>query len=106
MSFADLLTAADVAVRNGLGGPVTYTPTVGSPEVVTGIFDEVYVKVDAGNPGISSSGPAVFLTLDDLPSDPREDTDATVTIAGVTYLPHEYQADGFGGIRLLLHEVT
>ncbi len=106
MSFADLLTTADVAVRRQLGEALTYTPAAGDPETVYGVFDAAYVRVDLGNPGVSSSGPAVFLTLDDLPSDPRDDTGATVTIGGVEYSTHEPQPDGMGGIRLLLHEVT
>ncbi len=106
MSFGDLLTVADVAVRAHLGDAVTYTPTVGSPVEVTGPFDRVYVKVDAQQAGISSSGPAVWLSLDDLPSDPAVDTAATVTIGGTVYRPHTYEPDGKGGILLLLHEVT
>lgn len=105
MRFAELLAAGDRAVRQQLGGPVTYTPSVGSPVPVTGIFDKAYVRVDAGEPGISSFGPAVFLTLADLPSDPSVDLTATVTIGGDTYLPHERQPDGLGGILLLLHLV-
>jgi len=105
MGFTDLLTAADVAVRGQLGGDVTYAPTVGAAVVVDGIFDAAYVKVDAGTPGISTSGPAVFLTLDDLPSNPVTDLTATVTIDGTTYTPHEVHPDGVGGVVLLLHLV-
>lgn len=106
MGFADLLAAGDRAVRQALGdATIVYTPGVGDPETVTGIFDAAYVRVEAGPAGISSSGPAVFLTLDDLPSDPKTDTDATVTIGGVEYTPHEVHPDGLGGVFLLLHLV-
>jgi hypothetical protein len=103
VSFTTLLAAADSAVRTGLGGAVTYTPTVGDAVEVDGVFDEVYVRVDAMTPGISSTGPAVFLTLADLPSSPVTDLTATVTIGGTTYLPHTTQPDGQGGVLLLLH---
>ncbi len=103
MGFAELLTVADVAVRGQLGGDVTYNPTSGDPVTVDGIFDAAYVLVDAGQPGISSSGPAVFLTVADLPSDPDTDTTATVTVASVEYTIREARPDGMGGIVLLLH---
>ena len=106
MVFTDLLVTADVAVRDTLGGTVTYTPTVGVATDVVGIFDAVYVRVDLGNPGVSSQGPSVWLILDDLPSDPYTDTTATVTVDGVTYSAHEVQPDGLGGVRLLLHKVV
>ena len=105
MGFADLLALADVSARGQLGRTVTYTPAVGAAVDVIGIFDQAYVKADLGNPGVSTSGPAVFLTLDDLPSDPKTDTAATVTVGGVAYLPHAVEPDGLGGTLLHLHEV-
>jgi hypothetical protein len=50
-----------------------------------------------------SAGPAVFLTLSDLPSDPGADPDAVVTVDGVRYTTREVQKDGMGGVVLLLH---
>jgi hypothetical protein len=49
-----------------------------------------------------SSGPTVFLRLEDLPSDP-EDDDATITVSGVDYRITEPQKDGQGGVLLNLH---
>ncbi len=106
MGFADLLTVGDRSVRQLLGGSITYTPGVGAAVVVDGIFDAAYVKVELGEPGVSSQGPAAWLTLTDLPSDPEVDEDATVTVAGVTYKPHTVQPDGQGTVLLLLHRVT
>lgn len=106
MAFSDLLVAADIAVREVLGGSVTYTPTVGAAVTVDGIFDAAYVLVDAGQPGMSSAGPAVFLTLTDLPSDPEVDTGALITVAAVEYSIHTVKADGLGGAYLLLHRTS
>ncbi len=106
MSFDDLLAVGDVSVRGILGSTVTYTPTVGAAVDVSGIFDAAYVRVDLGQPGVSSQGPAVWLTLTDLPSDPTTDTTATVTVNSVTYIPHEAQPDGMGTVLLLLHKVA
>jgi hypothetical protein len=105
VGFSELLATVDRAVRKTLGGSVTYSPTSGSPVTVDGVFDAAYVRVDLGQAGVSSSGPAVFLRLSDLPSDPSTDATATVTVSGVTYTVHEAQPDGLGGVLLQLHQV-
>ena len=102
MSFADLLAAGDGLVRDVLGESVTYTPTVGAAATVSGVFDAEYVRVEAGIAGVSSSGPAVFLAVDALPSDPTTDLTATVTVGGVTYSIFESKPDGLGGVVLIL----
>lgn len=103
MDFAAHLARTDAATLGILGGTVTYTPGVGAPKDVSGIFDAAYVNVEAGEAGVSSSSPAVFLRLADLPSDPRVDAAVRVTVAGVIYRKREAQPDGQGGILLLLH---
>lgn len=82
---------------------MNYAPSVGAAVDVTGIFDAAYVKVDAGQAGVSSVGPAVFLRLEDLPGNPLED-DATVTVGAVAYEIAEAKPDGQGGVLLLLHK--
>lgn len=100
------MAPADLAVRQMLGGPVTYTPGSGAPAVVQGVFDSAYVKVDAGQAGVMSTSPAVFLTLADLPSNPSDDTVATVTVGGTVYEIWEARPDGMGTVLLLLHLAT
>lgn len=102
MAFADLLTVADRAVRGILGGAVVYAPGTGAPVTVQGVFDAAYLRVDLGSAGVSSVGPAVFLRLEDLSSNPETDSACRVTVAGVTYLAHTVEPDGLGGVRLLL----
>jgi hypothetical protein len=111
MGFADLLAQADRLARKQLGEPITYTPNIGDAVTVDGVFDEVFVRVgtpDAGQAGVSSSGPAVFLTLSELPSDPKSDRLAVVTRVknGKIYSAHEVDPDGTGGVVMHLHEVT
>lgn len=106
MGYPDALAAADRLVRAQLGEAVTYAPGSGSPVTVSGIFDALYRKVEIGGAGISSAGPAVFLTLSELPSNPTTDSGARVTIRGVTYKPHEVEPDGQGAVMLLLHKTT
>lgn len=105
MAFDDLLASADVSIRAGLGSTVTYTPGVGDAVEIPGIFDAAYLVPDAGNSGVSSSAPAVFLAVSDLPDGYESDTDARVTAGGVEYSIHEVKPDGVGGVVLLLHEV-
>lgn len=105
MTFPALLAAADRAALQHLGGPVRYTPSAGAPVDVRGIFDAAYVRADAGQAGVVSSGPAVFLLVADLPSDPGTDLAATVTVDGATYKIREPQKDGLGGVLLQLHLV-
>lgn len=100
--FASLVSRGDQAVQKHLGGAVTYAPSAGQAVSVRGVFDEDYVLVESGNTGVSTSGPAVFLTLSDLPSDPQTDVNAVITVAGKSYKSREVQKDGIGGALLLL----
>lgn len=106
MAWGRLLEAADRAAMEHLGGEtVTYKPGTGAPVPVIGIFDEAYVLADASDARVSSSGPAVFFRLADLPSDPDTDTGVVeVTVGGKTYRRREVKKDGQGGVLLLLHE--
>ena len=101
--FADLVAAADRAAQAALGGEtVTYAPEVGDPVDVTGIFDELYVLAKgSAEAGVETLGPAVFLRLEDLPTDPDDD-EPTLTIRSVDYRVTERRPDGMGGIVLAL----
>jgi hypothetical protein len=107
MGFPGLLSAADVAVLQHLGETVLYTPGTNpgpTATAVTGIFDQSCVVVDAGQAGASSCGPAVFLRLADLPSDPAVD-EPSISVRGIAYRVREAKPDGQGGVLLLLHRV-
>jgi hypothetical protein len=103
MDFAALVAQMDRAVL-GLGGTVRYAPRFGEAVDVTGVFDAAYVRADAGQAGVSSSTPAVFLRLDDLPADPADD-EPKITVGGVTYAVSEVRKDSQGGVVLFLHRV-
>jgi hypothetical protein len=107
MDFTTHIQRVNATVTGGpTGGSVTYTSGVGSAVSVRGVFDALYEKVDAGNTGVSSFGPAVFLRLSDLPSHPSDDASARVTVAGIEYKVREAQPDGVGGVHLLLQQVA
>lgn len=104
MTFADLVSRVDDAARDHLGGvPVTYAPGVGDTVEVTGISDANYVLADPdGEVGVEIVGPAVFLRLSELPSDPDDD-DPTITITGSEYSVRARRRDSLGGVVLMLH---
>lgn len=106
MSFDDLVARADRAALAALAKPgnVTYTPAAGGPAAVTvtGIFDTLYMLVKgSAHAGVEALGPAVFLLLADLPTDPEVD-DPTITIGAVTYDVVGRHPDDMGGIVLEL----
>lgn len=105
MSFEDLLAVGDEAVLDHLGCPVSYVSTDGVEKLVAGIFDRAYVRVDVGQPGVSSSGPAVFLRVADLPVDPETDLDPTIVVEGVSYRVREVEPDGKGGVVITLSKL-
>lgn len=103
MAFADIVAAADRAVKGSLGGiTVTYAPAVGDAADVVGVFDANYRLSEQGDAGVEQVVPAVWLTLSDLPSDPNAD-DPQITIAGDVYAVRERQTDSMGTVLLLLH---
>ncbi len=107
MAFSDLVALVDRAAQAALGGELlTYTPEAVGPVEVTGIFDEQYVLAKGtAEAGVETLGPAVFLRLEDLPTDP-EDDEPTLTIRGAVYRVTERRPDGMGGIVLALRSVT
>jgi hypothetical protein len=107
MGFDDLVDDASRAAQAALGGEtVTYRPELGAPVDVTGIFDRQYVLAKGtAEAGVEALGPAVFLRLEDLPTDP-EDDDPTLTIGGLDYRVIERRPDGMGWIVLALRLLT
>ncbi len=107
MGFASLLGSATRAVLGVLkDDSITYSPGIGSPRAVDGIFDAAYVLVAEDHAGVSSSGPAVFLQLADLPSDPRIDLAIRITVGSTVYKVREVRPDGVGGVVIALHEAA
>jgi hypothetical protein len=104
MAFDDLLAAADRALLSPLGSTISYTPDGGYASEIQGIFDAAFLKISAGNAGVISSGPAVFVLLEDLPEDP-EDGDPTIEIDSEQYSVREVDKDGKGGAVLHLHKI-
>lgn len=104
--FDELVGVIDSATQAAFGEPVIYTPDGGAPVPVIGIYDEQYVLAKGNaEAGVEARGPAVFLRLAELPTDPEED-EPTLTIGGKNYRVVERRPDGKGGIVLALRLVT
>lgn len=105
--FSERLARVDRAVRARLGGPVIYRPATGAPVEVSGVFDEQFAlaQSDPTQAGVETLGPAVFLTLADLPVDPEQD-EPTLTVGGRDYHVTGRKTDGVGGIVLVLRLVA
>jgi hypothetical protein len=102
VGFSELVDVTDRAVQDLLGGgPVRYTPEFGAPVDVPALFVASYVRADAGQAGVSTTSPAVFARLSDLPTDPGED-DPVITANGVAWKVAEVKKDDQGGVMLFL----
>lgn len=106
MPWDSLLATADRAVASGLGRDVTYAPAVGSPVVVKGIYDAAHLETTGGFAGVTTSTPAVWLQLADLPTDPEAD-EPTITVGVKSFTVSEVHKDGNGaGVTLLLRRAS
>lgn len=105
MAWPSLLAVADRAVLTHLGDAVRYAPSAGAPVDVRGVFSAAYIRSEVEGAAVVSSGPAVFLRLEDLPTDPELDT-PTITVNGKSYTVLEPKKDGEGGVLLMLNEVA
>lgn len=117
MTWPGLVAQMDGAILSAMGIATSYKPITSPAITVAGIFDAAYVRVEVGEAGVSSSGPAVFYRLGtssdvidldgtscvlELPVDPE--IDDPITIDGVTYGVIEVKKDGQGGVHLQLHK--
>jgi hypothetical protein len=105
VAFLESLAAADAAVGERLGEDVVYTPGAGQPVTVRGIYDRGYLVVDGGglgDAGVMTSKPAVSVMLADLPTDPKTDTAARITIGGQVFKVWKPEYDGKGRAVLVL----
>jgi hypothetical protein len=98
MSFRALEESVLGICNSTFGTPVTYTPTVGSPVSINGVFDNAYVEVN----GVSSLQPTLRIQLSDLELEPTKGDE--VTIDSTAYVILASQKDGYGGALLILQK--
>ncbi len=79
----------------------TFTPLVGSPSTVNGIFDDDYFDEVGGSVGIEGSQPRFTCKLEDISAVEQGDA---LTVSGISYLIVNVQKDGTGLVVLVLEE--
>ncbi|MDY6790533.1 MAG: head-tail joining protein [Thermodesulfobacteriota bacterium] len=79
----------------------TYTPLVGLPSTVNGIFDDEYFDEVGGSVGIEGSQPRFTCKLEDIAAVEQGDA---LTVSGVSYEIVNVQKDGTGIVVLVLEE--
>lgn len=108
MAFSDLVAAADDAVLDHLSdGTIVYTPEIGDPVTIRGIYDEAFITQDInGGPGVETIRPAVFVRLADLPAGVDLDQDnPTIEAKGRKFEVRKRERDGVGNVVLVLREI-
>lgn len=88
------------------GEVVVYRSGVGSDVTISTIQDDGFEFIPAGTPGTFGTSPAIFCLLAGLSSDPVTDDQARVIVDGVEHSIQQPQADGKGGVLMLLHKVS
>jgi hypothetical protein len=94
-------------VMGVFGEAVTYSPSVGTPFAITGIFDEAYHEVDLveGAP-VNTVIPILGVRLEPFSVMPSQGDTLTITRTGESYVVRDVRVDGKGGAKLLLNEAT
>lgn len=83
---------------------VTYTPVVGAPFSVKGIFDAAYQEVQIlDGAAVQTTQPKLGIRLSDFAVKPKEGDRCTIN--SVVYRVTEYRPDGEAGASLMLHKV-
>lgn len=108
LSFDQLALAPNIAafgeVNQGHPIPV-YTPAIGNPFNLDGIFDNAYRSVDRiPELQINTSGPVLGVRMSDFPTGVTPAQQDRVMIRGDNYRVRDVQPDSHGGALLLLNE--
>lgn len=104
MDFAKATAAILKASISAFGSDAIYTPVVGSPKPIRGIFENVFQMENFGDPsGIATTVPSLGIRLADLDAPPKQDD--MVTIATIVYRVVDNKIDGHGGTTLILHKI-
>lgn len=86
------------------GEAVTYTPAVGLPFQISGVFDEAYREVElAGGLGMTSEMPVLGVRLSQFSVAPKQGDQLTIQRTAATYAVKEVRQDGHGAAKLMLN---
>lgn len=101
MAWSDFTSGVLDQGLSTFGQAVTYTPTVGAPVDIVGVFDKAHTEVTLGHAApVSSTHPTLGIKLSVLALRPvRGDA---VLIASISYRVIDCEDDGQGGASLRL----
>ncbi len=90
---------------------VLYTPAVGAPLQIDGVFDEAYTPVElVTDPSVISARPVLGVRIAQMPAgwDPEaaQGDQFTVTRTGHTYVVKAGKTDGHGHARLEANQLS
>ena len=104
MGWTEMASRIQVAGQTVFGETVTFTPSGGSAETVTGIFDAEHVYQELlGETVVETTRPMLLVRLAALSKAPvRKDA---ITVRSTNYIVTEIQPDGQGDLALLLEVV-
>lgn len=90
------------------GVPVTYMPAAGGSFVVSGVFDDAYLKevmFDDATTGVTEVSAVVGVRLSQFSVLPKQNDKLSVPSANSTFLVREVRQDGRGAVKLMLSRV-
>lgn len=104
MSWQDQADAVMKICRDTFTTNLTYTPSVGAPFALAGIFDAAYQQIEMlDGAAVQSTQPMLGVRLRDFPAPPREGDRCTINAQ--LYRVSSFEPDGEAGARLLLHKL-
>lgn len=103
MTWSNLADKALQVVRNTLGDSATYTPNVGSPYPITGVFTAGFEGVDP-NAGVDIQSYRPTFTVRGLDLATIPGPGDHLTRSAIVYEIVEAKQDGEGGVTLFLNE--
>lgn len=99
-------TAVLAGVISVFGEPVTYTPAIGAPLSITGVFDEAYQDLTlAGGTAMTTSTPVLGVRVSDFPALPAQGDTLVIASTGEAFTVKEVRADGHGWAKLMLNYI-
>ena len=102
MAWTDRVRRVLGSCLGSFGEDVTYTPSGGAPDVISGIYNSVHEAIDEQGVVVSTVHPNLGIRLSDLAAEPGPED--TVVIRGNTFEVTSVAEDGEGGATLLLEK--
>jgi hypothetical protein len=104
----DWETAVGAPLMQIFGEPATYTPEIGVPVDVIGIFDKAYkdeLAILDSSVGNTTETPVLGVTKGQFPARPRQGARVYVASVDTTYVVKEVRDDGHAIYKLMLNKV-